>query len=56
MKLTCGVLLLQDNATAHMPQVAMTAVTECGFENLPHSLYSPEMAPSNFYLFPKLKS
>ena len=34
----------------------MTAVTECGFEILPHPLYSPNMAPSDFYLFPKLKS
>ena len=25
------VLLLQDNAPAHMSQVAMTAATECGF-------------------------
>ena len=34
----------------------MTGATECGFEILPHSLYSPDMAPSDFYLFPKLKS
>ena len=36
-KLTCGVLLLQDNAPAHTSQVAMTAATECGFEILPNS-------------------
>ena len=54
-KLTCGVLLLQDNAPAHTPQVAMTAATECGFEILSHPQYSPDMAPSGFYLFPKLK-
>ena len=35
-KLTRGVLLLQDNALAHMSQVTMTAATECGFEILPH--------------------
>ena len=35
-KLTCDVLLLQDNAPAHTSQVAMTAATECGFEILPH--------------------
>ena len=35
-KLTRGVLLLQNNAPAHMSQVAMTAVTECEFEILPH--------------------
>ena len=55
-KLTRGVLLLQDNAPAHTSQVAMTAATECGFEVLPHPPYSPDMAPSDFYLFPKLKS
>ena len=52
-KLTLHVLLLQDNAPAHTSQVAMTAATEC--EILPHLPYSPDMVPSDFYLFPKLK-
>ena len=39
-----------------MSQVAITAATECGFEIVPHPSYSPDMAPSDFYLFPKLKS
>ena len=34
----------------------MTAASECGFEILPHSPYSPDMAHSDFYLCPKLKS
>ena len=34
----------------------MTAATECRFEILPYPQYSPDMAPSDFYLFPKLKS
>ena len=55
-KLTRGVLLLQDNAPAHTSQVAMAAATECGFEVLPHPPYSPDLAPSDFYLFPKLKT
>ena len=55
-KLARGVLLLQDNAPAHTSQVVMTAATECGFEFLPHLPYSPDMALSDFYLFPKLKS
>ena len=54
-KLTCGVLLLQDNAPAHTSQVAMTAATECGFEDLPHPYNSPAITPSDFYLFQKLK-
>ena len=53
-KLTRGFLFLQDNAPVHTSQVAMTAATECGFEFLPHSQYSPDMAPSDFYLLPNL--
>ena len=34
----------------------MTAATECRFQILPHPPYSPDMSPSDFYLFPKLKS
>ena len=55
-KLTRCVLLLQDSATAHTSQVIMTAATECGFEVLPYPPYSPDIAPSDFYLLPKLKS
>ena len=53
---TLGVLILQDNAPTHMSQVAMTAMNECGFEILLHPPYFPDMAPSDFYLLPKLKS
>ena len=52
-KLTRGVLLLQDNAPAHTSHVAMTAATSCGFEILPHPPYNTDMAPSDFYMFPK---
>ena len=54
-KLTCGVLLLQKNAPVYSSQVVMIAATECGFEILPHTPYSPDMALSDFHLFPKLK-
>ena len=54
-KLTHGALLLQDNNPAHTSQVAMIVATECGFEILPNPPYSPDMAPSDLYLFPKLK-
>ena len=33
----------------------MTAATEYGFEINPHPPYSSDMAPSDFYMFPKLK-
>ena len=52
-KLTYSVLLLQDNAPSHTSQVVMTAATECIFEIMSHPPYSPDMAPSDFYLFPK---
>ena len=55
-KLTRDVLLFQDNAPACTSQCVKTAATECGFEILPHPPYSLDMAPSDFYLFPKLKS
>lgn len=54
-KLRNGVLLLQDNAPAHTACIATSAATECGYELLPHPPYSPDLAPSDFYLFPKLK-
>ena len=34
----------------------MTTATECGVEKLPQPPYSPDMAPSDFYLFTKVKS
>jgi hypothetical protein len=34
----------------------MAAATDCGFEILPHPPYSADLAPSDFYLFPKLES
>ena len=55
-KLTRGVLLFQNNAPASTSQVAMAAATECGFGVLPHPPYSPDLDPSDFYLFPKLKT
>lgn len=54
-KLRAGVLFHQDNAPAHKAAVAMTAIQETGFELLEHPPYSPDLAPSDFYLFPRLK-
>jgi histone-lysine N-methyltransferase SETMAR len=55
-KLTQCVLLMHDNAPAHTSQNEIAAATDCGFEILPHTPYSPDLAPSDFYLFPKLKT
>ena len=53
-KLRRGVLLLHDNAPAHTA-FAMSAAAECGYELLLHPPYSPDLAPSDLYLFPVLK-
>lgn len=53
--LTRGVLFHQDNAPAHTSCVAMAEIQRCGFELLPHPAYSPDLAPSDFHLFPNLK-
>jgi len=50
-----GVLLLHGNALAHTSAVATSAAAECGYELVPHPPYSPDLAPSDFYLFPLLK-
>ena len=54
-KIRRGVLLQQDNAPVHSSKVAMQSVRDCGFELLPHPPYSPDLAPSGFFLFSKLK-
>ena len=54
-KLSSGVLLQQDNARVHTCKVAMDAVERNGYELIPHPAYSPDLAPSDFFLFPNLK-
>ena len=55
-KLAAGVLLLHDNAPVHKSRVAQAALRECKFEQLNHPPYSPDLAPSDYYLFRNLKS
>ena len=54
-KLSKGVLLQQDNAGAHTCKVTVDAVERNGYELTPHPAYSPDLAPSDFILFPNLK-
>lgn len=54
-KLARGVLFLQDNAPAHKSLIALQKIDEIGFELVDHPPYSPDLAPSDYYLFPKLK-
>ena len=51
----CGVLFHQDNAPAHTSSQALTTIQNAGFDLLRHPSYSLDLAPSDFYLFPKLK-
>lgn len=50
-----GVLLLHDNAPVHKARVAQAAIRDCGYEELNHPAYSPDLAPSDFYLLGNLK-
>ena len=46
---------LKDNARVNTCKVAMDAVEQNGYELIPHPAYSPDLAPSDFFLFPNLK-
>ena len=54
-KLSKGILLQQDNARVHTCKIAMDAVERNGYELIPHPTYSPDLAPSDYFLFPNLK-
>jgi len=45
---------LHYNEPAHRSHVGHAAVLECGFEEMSHPPYSPDLAPSD-YMFPDLK-
>jgi len=49
------VLFHQDNALCHKSIKTMAKLHELGFELLPHPAYSPDLAPSDFFLFADLK-
>ncbi|KFD56762.1 hypothetical protein M513_02439 [Trichuris suis] len=54
-KLSRKVLLLHDNAPAHRAKVALAAIQQCGFGQIDHPPYSPDLAPSDYFLFGNLK-
>ena len=54
-KLSKGILLEQDNARVHTCKIAMDAVERNGYELIPQPAYSPDLAPSEYFLFPNLK-
>ena len=54
-KLSKGVLLQLDNTRVHTCKDAMDAAERNGYKFIPHPAYSPNLAPSDFFLFPNLK-
>ena len=54
-KLSKGILLQQDNERVHTCKIAMDAVKRNGYERMPLPAYSPDLAISNYFLFPNLK-
>jgi hypothetical protein len=49
-------VLHHDNMPAHTALSIREFLVKKNIPVLPHSPYSPDLAPCNFYLFPKLKS
>jgi histone-lysine N-methyltransferase SETMAR len=54
-RVTNGVLFLHDNASAHRPLATQKELAYLGFQSLDHPPYSPDLAPSDYHLFPGLK-
>jgi len=54
-KFTKGVLFLHNNAPAHWALATQKKLACLGFQCLDHSSYSPDLAPSDYRLFPGLK-
>jgi histone-lysine N-methyltransferase SETMAR len=49
------ILFHHDNAPAHSSGVVAAKLMELGFQLIPHPLYSLDLAPSDYYLFPSMK-
>ena len=45
----------QDNAPVHTSILVTDYLTKMGIKTVPHPPYSPDLAPCDFWLFPKLK-
>ncbi len=44
-----------DNAPAHTADRTLNLLQQLGWSRLPHPAYSPDLAPSDFWLFERLK-
>ena len=52
---TSRIMILHDNASAHKTRAVTQYLSENRISILPHPAYSPDLAPCDFWLFPKLK-
>lgn len=50
-----NIFLHHDNAPAHRAQLTQNFLQSTNLEILPHPPYSPDLAPCDFFLFPKMK-
>ena len=55
-KLRAGVHLLKNYTFVHLAQVTEAEAVNSDFELRPYPSYTPDLAPSEFFQFPKLKS
>jgi len=53
--LSKGILLLHDNARPHAARKTVELLQKFNWDIIPHPPYSPDLAPSDYFLFPKLK-
>ena len=54
--ITTSWFLLQDNAPAHQSVVVKNSLAKNNVTTLTHPPHSPDLAPADFYMFPRLKS
>ncbi|KAL4092242.1 hypothetical protein QTP88_026776 [Uroleucon formosanum] len=55
-KLSSKILLLHDNARPHTAKRTQELLDSLKWEVFPHPPYSPDLAPSDFHLFPRMKT
>ena len=55
-KLSKKILLLHDNARRHTSALTSDAIRRLGLKVLPHPAYSPDLTPSDFWLFSAMKN
>jgi len=53
--LTKGTCLLHDIARPQLARQTVTLLDQFGWDIITHPPYSPDLAPCNYHLFPKLK-